>query len=169
MTPTSPLLMSTVSLGYVLSADRSKVLMLYHNADPGDSSYGKYNGLTGRLEAFESVAESMRRVVRAETGVEPGKLRFRGTVHWSGFGRKLDSLLGHVFVIEGLLGEPPTYNPRGQLHWVEVEALHRGELPMWAGDEQLLPLILDQDPRPFHGYMPYDHGVPRSWSYERTD
>ena len=40
-------------------------------------------------------------------------------------------------------------------------------LPMWAGDRHLLPLVFDDDPRPFHGVMPYVDGRPASWTYHR--
>jgi hypothetical protein len=158
---------SCVVLGYVLSLKRDRVLMLYHNGDAADSSYGKYNGLSGRLNSMESVSEAMRRVVMAETLAEPSSMELRGVVHWAGFGRRNESLLGHVFLIHGLDGIPPEFTTRGRLQWVPLEQLTRGELPMWSGDEHILPLVFDEHPHPFFGYMPYDHGVPRSWSCER--
>ncbi|MFN5604768.1 MAG: 7,8-dihydro-8-oxoguanine triphosphatase, partial [Actinomycetes bacterium] len=40
-------------------------------------------------------------------------------------------------------------------------------LPMWEGDRHFLPLVFDDDPRAFHGVMPYAHGRPTGWSFER--
>ena len=37
------------TLGYVLSPDRSRVLMIHRNARPGDQHLGKYNGLGGKI------------------------------------------------------------------------------------------------------------------------
>ncbi len=28
-------------------------------------------------------------------------------------------------------------------------------LPMWEGDHYFLPMVFDEDNRPFHGHMPY--------------
>ena len=42
------------------------------------------------------------------------------------------------------------------------------DLPMWAGDRHFVPLVFDDDPRAFHGTMPYDSDVPKSWTYERV-
>ena len=38
---------------------------------------------------------------------------------------------------------------------------------MWPGDRHFVPLVFDDDPRAFHGTMPYDGDQPRSWTYER--
>ncbi len=38
---------------------------------------------------------------------------------------------------------------------------------MWEGDRFFLPLVFDDDPRIFHGLMPYENGRPLSWHYER--
>jgi 8-oxo-dGTP diphosphatase len=38
---------------------------------------------------------------------------------------------------------------------------------MWEGDRYFLPLLFDDDPRCFHGYLPYENNRPLSWSYVR--
>ena len=38
---------------------------------------------------------------------------------------------------------------------------------MWEGDRHFLPLVLDNDPRTFHGVMPYSNGRPTGWTFER--
>ena len=40
-------------------------------------------------------------------------------------------------------------------------------LPLWDGDRHFLPLVFDDDPRVFHGVMPYAGGRALSWSYCR--
>lgn len=160
---------SVVALGYVLSPDRDHALLLYHNAKPNDLSYGKFNGLSGVVLPTESVSEAMQRIVREETGAIATHLRYRGNVHWARFGQSQESVMGHIFLIEGLDNNPRLKNtPNGQLHWIRIDEMLNGDRPIWAGDEHFLPLVFDLDPRPFHGYMPYEHGVPRSWSFERT-
>ena len=51
--PYKPIL---ATLGYVLSHDRRRVLMIHRNARDDDHHFGKYNGLGGKLEANEEVA-----------------------------------------------------------------------------------------------------------------
>ena len=65
----------------------------------------------------------------------------------------------------GSPGTPLTHNPEGALEWVDRARL--SELPMWEGDRHFLPLVFDDDPRPFHGVMPYENGRMLSWRYSR--
>lgn len=158
---------AVVVLAYVLDRAGNRVLMLHHNNDAGDSSYGKYNGLSGRMMRHESVLDTAHRIIRDETQVEPGPMSWRGMVHWSGFGEHGASLLGCVFLVDGLRGVPQGTTRRGRLQWVEMDKLMTSQVPMWPGDEEILPLIFDHNPQPFFGYMPYEGGVPKSWSFQR--
>lgn len=160
---------SVVCIGYVMSRDRESVLMLYHNAKPADPSYGKFNGLNGAVSPNESIVEAMNRIVKETTGAIARDLRYRGNVHWARFGQGRESVLGHIFLIEGLDREIPSMLvPSGQLHWIRIDEILNGNRPIWSGDEHFLPLVFDLDPRPFHGYMPYDYGVPKTWTFDRT-
>ena len=160
---------SVIPVAYILSPDREKVLMLYHNTNPNDPSYGKYNGLSGAINANESLSEGIVRIIHEETGSFPKHIRYRGNIHWARFGREQESILGHIFLVEGLEGAFKPLTPRGQMHWVRIDEILNGDIPIWSGDEHFLPLVFDMDPRPFHGYMPYDHGVPYNWSFDRTE
>jgi 8-oxo-dGTP diphosphatase len=153
------------TLGYVLSPDRRRVLMIHRNARPDDQHLGKYNGLGGKMEPGEDIAACMRREIREEAGIECELMQLRGTLNWPGFGKRGEDWLGFVFLIDGWSGTPLAANPEGSLEWVERERLF--ELPMWEGDRQFLPLVFDGDPRPFHGVMPYKDGRMVSWSYTR--
>ena len=153
------------TLGYVLSPDRSRVLLVHRNARPDDHQIGKYNGLGGKLERDEDVLTGMRREIREEAGIECASLRLRGTISWPGFGKHGEDWLGFVFLVDAFTGTPFESNPEGALEWVEVERMH--ELPMWEGDTHFLPLVFDADPRPFHGVMPYRDGRMQSWSVSR--
>lgn len=153
------------TLGYVLSPDGRQALMIHRNARPGDQHLGKYNGLGGKVERDEDVAAGMRREILEEAGIECGTMRMRGTISWPGFGKHGEDWFGFVFVIEDFTGTPLTSNPEGTLEWVDVDKLET--LPLWEGDRQFLPLVFDDDPRPFHGVMPYRDGGMQSWSYTR--
>ena len=153
------------TLGYVLSPDRRRVLMIHRNARPGDQHLGKYNGLGGKIERDEDVVACMRREIREEAGIECTSMRLRGTISWPGFGKHGEDWLGFVFVVDAFKGTALERNPEGTLEWVEVDRIP--ELPLWDGDRHFLPLVFDADPRAFHGVMPYRDGQMQSWSFSR--
>ncbi len=153
------------TLGYVLSPDREKVLLIHRNARPDDAHLGKYNGLGGKMQPDEDVVTCMRREIREEAGIECTHLRLRGTISWPGFGPKGEDWLGFVFLIDRFEGTPHTSNPEGTLSWVRIQDVPG--LPLWDGDRHFLPLVFDEDPRAFHGVMPYENGSAVSWSFTR--
>jgi 8-oxo-dGTP diphosphatase len=157
--PFTPIL---ATLGYVLSPDATRVLLIHRNTRPDDPHFGKYNGLGGKLQRDEDVVAGMRREIREEGGLECDRLVLRGTVSWPGFGKHGEDWFGFIFRIDQWHGTPLTQNPEGTLEWVERERVL--ELPVWEGDRHFLPLVFGED-RPFHGVMPYRDGRPVSWSY----
>ena len=160
--PYTPIL---ATLGYVLSPDGRRCLMVHRNARPGDQHLGKYNGLGGKLEPDEDVLAGLRREILEEAGLVCESVQLRGTISWPGFGKQGEDWLGFLFLIERFSGEPPAANEEGDLEWVEIDRLD--SLPLWEGDRHFLPLVFDGDPRPFHGVMPYLEGRMQSWSYSR--
>jgi 8-oxo-dGTP diphosphatase len=154
------------TLGYVLSPDRNRVLLVHRNARPDDHQIGKYNGLGGKLERDEDVLSGMRRELREEAGIECVSMQLRGTISWPGFGKHGEDWLGFVFLIDAFTGTPFESNPEGTLEWIALECMH--ELPMWEGDRHFLPLVFDADQRPFHGVMPYRDGRMQSWHFARA-
>jgi 8-oxo-dGTP diphosphatase len=157
--PYTPIL---ATLGYVLSPDCRRVLMIRRDRDPADLHYGKYNGLGGKLESGEDVVAGLRREVREEAGIECAHLALRGTISWPGFGKRGEDWFGFIFRIDDFVGTPLDGNAEGSLVWVEREKL--GELPLWEGDRHFLPLVFDEAVPQFHGVMPYRDGRPVSWT-----
>lgn len=153
------------TLGYVLSADGREVLLIHRNTRPEDQHLGKYNGLGGKLDLGEDVVSGLIREIREEAGIEVEKVVLRGTVNWPGFGKQGEDWLGFIFRVEGWKGTPLRANHEGTLEWVAVERLVEGEVPLWEGDRYFLPLVFSDDPRQFHGVMPYRDGRVVSWSY----
>jgi 8-oxo-dGTP diphosphatase len=153
------------TLGYVMSPDGTKVLLIHRNARPNDAHLGKYNGLGGKMEPGEDVVSCMRREIREEAGIECTDLKLRGTINWPGFGPKGEDWLGFVFRIDRFEGTPHERNVEGTLSWVPVKDIM--SLPLWDGDRHFLPLVFDGDPRAFHGVMPYANGSAVSWSFTR--
>ena len=153
------------TLGYVLSPDGARVLMIHRNAREQDHHLGKYNGLGGKIEPDEDVLAGMRREIFEEAGIDCTALTLRGTISWPGFGKHGEDWLGFLFLITTYTGTPLERNAEGTLEWVERERLF--DLPMWEGDRHFLPLVFDDDPRPFHGVMPYKDGRLQSWKFSR--
>jgi 8-oxo-dGTP diphosphatase len=153
------------TLGYILSPDGLRTLLVYRNARESDQHLGKYNGLGGKMRATEDVVTCMQREIREESGIECTRLQLRGTINWTGFGTEGENWLGFIFLITAFSGEPRKCNEEGDLAWHPIATLET--LPMWEGDRYFLPLVFDSDPRLFHGYMPYEDGRPVSWEYFR--
>ena len=160
--PYTPIL---ATLGYVLSPDRRRVLMIHRNARANDAHLGKYNGLGGKLELNEDVAAGMRREIAEEAGIECLDMTLRATMSWPGFGKGGEDWFGFLFIITRFSGTVLERNPEGTLEWVDIAAVPG--LPQWEGDRHFLPLVFDSDPRPFHGVMPYRDGRMLSWSFTR--
>jgi 8-oxo-dGTP diphosphatase len=160
-----PYMPIVATLGYVLSPDRQRVLMIHRNARADDQHLGKYNGLGGKMEAGEDIVTCMRREIREEAGIECLTMHLRGTLNWPGFGTRGEDWFGFIFIIDSFIGNAYTRNAEGVLEWIERDKLM--DLPMWEGDRHFLPLVFDKNPRPFHGVMPYKEGRMQSWSFIR--
>jgi 8-oxo-dGTP diphosphatase len=154
------------SLGYILSPDRSRVLLIHRNARHDDQHLGKYNGLGGKIERDEDVVAGMRREIREEAGIECDAMSLRGTISWPGFGKNGEDWFGFLFLITEYSGTPYTSNPEGTLEWMPVNDIM--SLPLWDGDRHFLPLVFDHDPRGFHGVMPYRDGKMVAWNFSRV-
>lgn len=160
--PYSPIL---GTLGYVLSPDKKKTLMVHRHGRATDIFEGKYNGLGGKLESNEDIVTGIKREIFEEAGILVENISLRGTINWTGFGPKNEDWFGFIFLIEKFSGKPFEKNVEGTLEWIDIDRLH--ELPAWEGDKYFLPLVFDNDPRPFHGFMPYKNNRPVDWSYTR--
>ena len=153
------------SLGYILSPNRHDVLMVHRSARPDDDQLGKYNGLGGKMLRGEDIAACMRREIHEEAGIDVTAMELRGTINWTNFGPKGEDWLGFIFLITAFAGTPFTHSEEGPLSWIPLSDIY--SLPMWEGDSHFLPLVFDGDPRPFHGYMPYEKDQPLDWSFTR--
>lgn len=162
--PYAPIL---ATLGYVMSPDGRRVLLVHRNKRADDAHYGKYNGLGGKLESGEDVVAGMRREIREEAGIEGVTMRLCGTISWPGFGAHGEDWFGFIFRIDKFAGEPLAENADGTLEWVEIERV--ASLPHWEGDRYFLPLVFGDIARQFHGVMPYRDGRPTGWDYNVID
>lgn len=166
------------TLGYLWDRNDDRVLLVRRDARPNDDHFGKVNGLGGKLEPGEHVVACMRRELREEAAVEVTSLRLRGTITWTDFGPRDENWLGFVFLADAWRGEPPASNDEGSLIWVSRSRLlaacdadpdtrRAADLMLWDGDRHFLPLVFDDDPRLFHGDMPYEGDRAVGWTFER--
>ncbi len=153
------------TLGYVLSPDREKTLLVHRNKRSDDQHLGKYNGLGGKMEAGEDIHQCLCRELYEEAGIICEDVILRGTINWTGFGPNGEDWFGFIYRIDRFKGEPFQANAEGKLLWYPIKDLL--SLPMWEGDKYFLPLVFDDNPKAFHGYMPYDGDKPLSWQYSR--
>lgn len=154
------------TLGYIVSADGARVLLVHRNARADDLHLGRYNGLGGKLEAGEDIVAGMKREIREEANLECDRLHLRGTISWPGFGKGGEDWFGFIFLIDRWTGTPPASNAEGSLEWHAIEEL--AKLPLWEGDRDFLPLVFDRSIPQFHGVMPYADGKPVSWTWSRV-
>jgi 8-oxo-dGTP diphosphatase len=154
------------TLGFVLSKDKNKVLMVHRNKRVSDHQIGKYNGLGGKLEAHEDVLSGMKREIHEEAGIECTQIELRGTVNWPGFGPNGEDWIGFVFLIHSYTGNAHTTNAEGDLVWVEKDKIL--DLPLWEGDKFFIPLVFDENPKIFHAYLPYKNGKLVNFSFSRA-
>jgi 8-oxo-dGTP diphosphatase len=153
------------TLGYILSADQKQTLLVHRNKRSDDQHLGKYNGLGGKMLPAEDIYQCLVREIFEEANIHCERVTLRGTINWTGFGPKGENWFGFIFRIEHFSGTPRLSNEEGDLVWVDVAEILK--LPMWEGDKYFLPLVFDNDPRIFHGFMPYRNAQPISWSYSR--
>ncbi|MCY2937819.1 MAG: 8-oxo-dGTP diphosphatase [Planctomycetota bacterium] len=159
--PYQPIL---ATLGYVFDPSGERVLLIHRNKRSDDAHLGKFNGLGGKLEPHEDPVTCMRRELHEESGLIATRMELRGTINWPGFGKNGESWFGFLFRITAFTGDLRADNPEGDLSWHALDAL--GDLPMWPGDRDFLPLVLAGSGPCFHGVMPYSNGMPVSWQYQ---
>ena len=103
------------TLGYILSRDRKKTLLIHRNLRSNDHHLDKYNGLGGKMLPNEDVVSCLRREIFEEAGVKCEDILLRGTINWTGFGPEGENWLGFIFRIDRFSGTPFTSNEEGSL------------------------------------------------------
>jgi 8-oxo-dGTP diphosphatase len=150
------------TLGYVLSKDKTKVLLVHRNKRADDLHYGKFNGLGGKLEAGEDIVSGMRREIKEEADIDAVELVLRGTVNWPGFGKNGQDWFGFIFRIDSWTGEPRNENNEGTLEWIAIDDLE--SMNFWESDRHWLDMVFSTTPEGFHGVAPFQNGRMISWN-----
>ncbi|BHH84154.1 NUDIX hydrolase [Desulforhopalus sp. 52FAK] len=153
------------TLGYILSPDGKQTLLVHRNKRKSDQHLGKYNGLGGKMMPGEDIFACLTREIEEEANIKCVDVALRGTINWTGFGPNGEDWFGFIFLIKSFTGTVNSCNDEGDLLWMDTDKIM--DLPMWEGDRFFLPLVFDNDPRVFHGYMPYNNASPVDWNYSR--
>ncbi|MFX0092674.1 MAG: NUDIX domain-containing protein [Candidatus Hodarchaeota archaeon] len=114
-----------------------KILMIHRVKKQNDVHEGKWNGLGGKFEAWETPEECAIREVKEESGFLMKNPTLKGLLTFPEFSKGED---WYVFVfkcteIEGELIEPV----EGNLEWIANEKLL--ELNLWEGDRYFIPWL----------------------------
>lgn len=150
------------TLGYIMSEDRNKVLLVNRSKRKDDIHYGKYNGLGGKLEHGEDIVSGFVREVKEEADIEPVDIVLKGTINWPGFGGVGEDWFGFIFRVDSFKGTPMEENHEGYLEWVDLDSFDK--VNFWESDRYWLDLVFDQGPKVFHGIAPFDNGKMISWN-----
>ena len=142
-------IMST--LGYVLSPDRQNVLMTHRISRKSDEQFGKYNGLGGHMLPDEDIATCMIREIKEEANIDVTKMTLRGTVNWTSFGPHAENWIAFIFLITAFDGTPTPKSVEGPLSWIPLKDVM--SLNLYEGDRYFMPLVFDDDPRPYTAYI----------------
>ena len=156
--------MSTLVYLWRKAGTGREFLMIHRGGRPDDFHSGKWNGLGGKLEGFESPWECASREIREEAGlvVSPERLKWCGMLHFPNFKPHKHEdwwcsvLTGELSVGEGgSIAEGARVSDEGTLHWIP-EAQISG-LNLWEGDRQFLPPVLAGEP--VFGTLRYENGA----------
>jgi 8-oxo-dGTP diphosphatase len=118
---------STANLCYLLNG-RNEVLLQLKSRGFGQ---GKWNGPGGKVEAGESIEQSVVREVKEETGLAVKNLRPAGELEFIFQGREDWNQRVHVFVVRDFGGEIKT-SEEGELKWFKISKLPFSQ--MWEDD-----------------------------------
>ena len=137
-----------------------KVLMIHRNQKVGDFHEGKWNGLGGKLDPYETLVACAVREFEEESGctTEASQWRWTGQLYFPNFKpHKNEDWSVTVFRTEltkEQKDEIVFQNNEGTLHWVPSSELL--SLPLWEGDRTFLPYVLKK--KPFEGTFFYING-----------
>lgn len=129
--------MNDCTVCYIEKED--EILMLYRNKKENDINKGKWIGVGGHIEKFESPYECAIREVKEETGLDVKNLIARGFITFIDNGEKMNI---YVFSTTEFEGELIECN-EGELHWIKRNEILK--LNIWKTDIYMLNKIINKD------------------------
>ncbi|MHA2363050.1 MAG: NUDIX hydrolase [Candidatus Hodarchaeales archaeon] len=125
----------------------NKLLLLHRVKKINDMHEGKFIGIGGKMEPYESPRDCMLREIEEESGIKPKDLTLRASIYFkeAGNGYKHDALNYLVFVYrvteyEGII---PSENTEGKFVWKSLEEFN--QLNVWEGDKIFVPKLINED------------------------
>lgn len=99
----------------------------------------------GKMESLETIAETVIREYKEETGLKLIKPVLRGvfTIVVEDKGKVIDEWMMFTFLAEQYEGELLITSPEGELEWQELEHIHT--LPKAKGDQVFFDYILSKE------------------------
>lgn len=119
----------------------NEILMLYRNKKENDINKGKWIGVGGHFEDFESPYECAVREIKEETGFSVNKLIPRGVITFNIDGSDEVQYL-YVFSTDDFTGEQIECN-EGHLEWIKREEILN--LNIWESDKLFMNKIINKD------------------------
>lgn len=115
-------------------------LMLFRNKKKEDINKGKYIGIGGHIEPYETKEEALIREVKEETGLTLLSYQYRGKILFQS-----DELVEimHLFTSNEFIGELIDCD-EGELHWINIKDILN--YPHWEGDEYFLKKLKNNEP-----------------------
>lgn len=111
---------------------------------------GKYNGVWGKLEAWETPQECVIREIEEETGLIAKNPDFKGMITFPQLWKKQEDWVVYIFVVTEFSGELSECS-EGNLKWIDNEKLL--DLHLWEGDRIFIPWLSED--RFFSGKFEY--------------
>lgn len=130
--------------------DGERYLMMHRVKKANDASHGKWIGVGGKCEAYESPDECMLREVKEETGLTITSWHYRGIVTF--ISDTWENEYMHLFTADRWDGIPDmSIDDEGTLAWIRKGDLpvHNGvgnpKYTLWEGDKIFLQLLMDNE------------------------
>lgn len=124
----------------------NKLLLLHRTKKVNDMHEGKYIGLGGKMEPFESPYECMVREIKEEANIIPKDLTLRSVIYFKEEGGKNThpalNYLVFVYRMTKFKGEPVDSN-EGELVWKTFDEFNN--LNLWEGDKIFVPKVIKEN------------------------
>ena len=117
-----------------------KILLLHRVKKVNDMHEGKYIGVGGKIEVYESPRECMLREIDEEAGIKPLDLTLRSVIYFNEVGNQnIHPALNYlVFVYRATKFEGEIrQSDEGTLIWKTVDEFQK--LNLWEGDKIFVP------------------------------
>ena len=120
-----------------------KILLLHRVKKVNDMHEGKFIGLGGKIEVYESPRECMFREIYEESGIKPLDLTLRSVIYFNEVGNKnIHPALNYlVFVYRATQYEGTIQDSNeGNIVWKTMDEFK--QLNLWEGDKIFVPKVI---------------------------